>query len=102
MLPPGAGASMRQPSGQHAISQQQSSALAGRIASKKAELDNLKQLRDLSGALSGQMQALEEKIGTLKDGTEGWISCRIVLSVKSVGRVTDVSPFDYSCFFRPC
>ena len=74
MLPPGTGgASVRQPSGHHAISQQQSSALAGRIASKRAELDNLKQLRDLSGALYGQMQILENKIATLKDGTEGWI-----------------------------
>lgn len=71
MLPPGGtgGASIRQPSG---ISQQQSSALAGRVASKKAELDNLKQLRDLSGMLSTRMQMLEDKMGTLKDGTEGW------------------------------
>ncbi|RMJ28224.1 DASH complex subunit DAD2 [Aspergillus sp. HF37] len=70
---------MRQPSGHHAISQQQSSALAGRIASKKAELDNLKQLRDLSGALSSQMQMLEGKIATLKDGTEGWIPYRAAM-----------------------
>jgi DASH complex subunit DAD2 len=88
MLPPGAGgAAMRQPSGQHAISQQQSSALAGRIAAKKAELDNLKQLRDLSGALSSQMQMLEGKIATLKDGTEGWIPALIVLRCfKSEGK----------------
>lgn len=50
---------------------QPSSALSTRIAAKKAELENLRQLRDLSGTLAMQMQALESKIGTLKDGTEG-------------------------------
>lgn len=60
--------SLRQPSSHNA---QQSSALAARIASKKSELDNLKQLRDLSSALAMQMQALENRMGTLKDGTEG-------------------------------
>ncbi|RAQ51377.1 DASH complex subunit DAD2 [Aspergillus flavus] len=65
------GSSFRQPSTHHAAPQQQLSALAARIASKKAELDNLKQLREMSGALAMQMQVLEEKIGTLKDGTEG-------------------------------
>ncbi|KAE8379475.1 DASH complex subunit Dad2-domain-containing protein [Aspergillus bertholletiae] len=64
------GSSFRQPSTHHAAPQPQSSALAARIASKKAELDNLKQLRDISGALAVQMQVLEEKIGTLRDGTE--------------------------------
>ncbi|KAB8213416.1 hypothetical protein BDV33DRAFT_210227 [Aspergillus novoparasiticus] len=73
MLPsvPSTGSSFRQPSTHHAAPQQQLSALAARIASKKAELDNLKQLREMSGALAMQMQVLEEKIGTLKDGTEG-------------------------------
>jgi len=72
MLPPGSsGASLRQPSNHHAISQQQSSALAIRIASKKAELENLRHLRDLSAILATQMQTLESKIGTLNDGTEG-------------------------------
>ncbi|CAG7919972.1 unnamed protein product [Penicillium olsonii] len=67
MLPgaPG-GSSMRQPSSQS----QQSSALSARIAAKKAELENLRQLRDLSGTLAIQMQALESKVSTLKDGTE--------------------------------
>ncbi|KAJ5129209.1 uncharacterized protein N7515_005248 [Penicillium bovifimosum] len=62
------GSSMRQPSGSQAS--QQSSALSARIAAKKAELENLRQLRDLSGTLAMQMQALESKISTLKDGTE--------------------------------
>jgi DASH complex subunit DAD2 len=38
-------------------------------------LENLKQLRDLSAGLAGQMQMLEEKLATLSDGTEG--SCII-------------------------
>lgn len=45
--------------------------LLARINEKKAELENLKQLRDLSGGLAAQMQALEEKLSTLSDGTEG-------------------------------
>lgn len=73
MFAPGtsAAASLRQPSGHHNISQQQSTALASRIAAKQAELDNLKQLRDMSASLAVQMQTLESKLGTLKDGTEG-------------------------------
>ncbi|OXV08781.1 hypothetical protein Egran_03455 [Elaphomyces granulatus] len=63
------GSSLRQTTAYSAGSQQ-SSALAARISLKRAELDNLKQLRDLSGALAAQMQALEEKIGMLKDGAE--------------------------------
>jgi uncharacterized protein YlxW (UPF0749 family) len=59
---------MRQPSGSQS---QQSSALSARIAAKKAELENLRQLRDLSGTLATQMQALENKVSTLKEGTEG-------------------------------
>lgn len=54
-----------------AASQQQSSpALVARIAEKRAELESLLQLRDLSGALAAQMEALEAKLTTLADGTE--------------------------------
>ncbi|KAJ5909166.1 DASH complex subunit DAD2 [Penicillium taxi] len=53
---------------------QPSSALTTRIAAKKAELENLRQLRDLSGTLAIQMEALESKIATLKDGTEA-VAC---------------------------
>lgn len=49
----------------------QSPILLSRISEKKAELENLKQLRDLSAGLAGQMQMLEEKLATLSDGTEG-------------------------------
>ncbi|KAM0715485.1 hypothetical protein Q7P37_008983 [Cladosporium fusiforme] len=48
----------------------QSSALQARINEKKGELESLRQLRDLSAGLAGQMQQLEEKLGTLSDGTE--------------------------------
>lgn len=44
-----------------------------RIEAKKTELEHLRQLRDLSAALAGQMEALEEKLRTLKDGTEGML-----------------------------
>ena len=54
-----------------ASSTSQSSALQQRINEKRAELDNLKQLRDLSGGLAGQMEQLEEKLSTLSSGTEG-------------------------------
>ena len=69
VLPSGPG-SLRQP-GSSSISAQQSSALQARINAKKAELENLHQLRDLSGALAGQMAELQSKLATLRDGTEG-------------------------------
>ncbi|KAI4277395.1 MAG: hypothetical protein L6R38_005459 [Xanthoria sp. 2 TBL-2021] len=48
----------------------QSPMLLARINEKKAELDNLKQLRDLSAGLATQMQTLQEKLSTLSNGTE--------------------------------
>ncbi|KAF7547937.1 hypothetical protein G7Z17_g7392 [Cylindrodendrum hubeiense] len=48
----------------------QSPALLARIEEKKAELESLKELRDLSAAVAGQMEALEKKLSTLSDGTE--------------------------------
>lgn len=53
--------------------------LVARINEKKAELENLKQLRDLSGGLAAQMQALEDKLSTLSDGTEGQQLCPSLL-----------------------
>ncbi|KAE8397572.1 DASH complex subunit Dad2-domain-containing protein [Aspergillus pseudonomiae] len=92
------GSSFRQPSTHHAAPQQ-SSALAARIASKKAELDNLKQLHEMSGALAMQMQVLEEKIGTLKDGTEAvacvlanWVNVLRSISMASTEAVTVQRP----------
>ncbi|KPM43336.1 hypothetical protein AK830_g3214 [Neonectria ditissima] len=48
----------------------QSPALLARIEEKKAELESLRELRDLSAAVAGQMEALEKKLSTLSDGTE--------------------------------
>ncbi|GAB1313327.1 DASH complex subunit dad2 [Madurella fahalii] len=59
---------MRQPS--LSASAGQSPALVARVNEKKAELQNLKELRDLSAAVASQMEALEQKLATLSDGTE--------------------------------
>lgn len=56
-------------------SQQQSPVLLARIAEKKAELANLKDLQALSGGLADQMQMLADKLQTLSDGTEGTFTC---------------------------
>ncbi|GAB0136382.1 hypothetical protein EsDP_00004683 [Epichloe bromicola] len=53
-----------------ASSSSHSPALVSRIEEKKAELQNLKELRDLSAAVANQMEALEQKLTTLSDGTE--------------------------------
>ncbi|KAJ9141957.1 hypothetical protein NKR23_g7512 [Pleurostoma richardsiae] len=62
----------RQPSmtGSAASTVGQSAALVARVNEKKAELENLKELRDLSAAVASQMEALEQKLTTLSDGTE--------------------------------
>lgn len=52
----------------------QSSLLTTRINEKKTELENLKQLQDLSANLAAQMQTLEQKLATLSDGSEGLFS----------------------------
>lgn len=63
---------IRQPSmAPHTASTSQSPALVARVNEKKAELENLKELRDLSAAVASQMEALEQKLATLSDGTEG-------------------------------
>lgn len=46
------------------------SQLQNRINEKKAELESLKQLRDLSAGLAGQMEQLEAKLATLSNGTQ--------------------------------
>ena len=67
------GGHIRQPSTSGGLSAAssvgQSSALQARVNEKKAELENLKELRDLSAAVASQMEALEQKLGTLSDGT---------------------------------
>lgn len=57
----------------------QSPLLLARISEKKAELESLKELRDLSAQMAGQMEMLEEKLGTLANGTEGIESLVTVL-----------------------
>jgi DASH complex subunit DAD2 len=49
--------------------------LQARVNDKRAELENLKELRDLSAAVASQMETLEQKLATLSDGTEG-VDCR--------------------------
>ncbi|KAK6535181.1 hypothetical protein TWF694_001653 [Orbilia ellipsospora] len=44
--------------------------LVNRINEKKIELENLKQLRDLSANLAKQLRELEGKLSTLTNGTE--------------------------------
>ena len=67
---------MRQPS-LSANAGGQSPALVARVNEKKAELENLKELRELSAAVATQMEALEQKLATLSDGTEGvWLWLR--------------------------
>ncbi|KAI1179646.1 dash complex subunit [Nemania sp. FL0916] len=48
----------------------QSAVLLARVNEKKAELENLKELRNLSAAVADQMEALQQKLATLSDGTE--------------------------------
>lgn len=55
----------------------QSPALVARVNEKKAELENLKELRDLSAAVASQMEALEQKLATLSDGTEGMVQAQV-------------------------
>lgn len=75
VFPNSATSSLRQPSlGSSNAQSQQSSVLQVRIASKRQELENLKQLRDLSGALANQIGAMETKLSTLRDGTEA-VAC---------------------------
>ena len=64
---------MRQPSmpGSLNASSAAGQSLQARVNEKRAELENLKQLRDLSAAVASQMEALEKKLATLSDGTEG-------------------------------
>ena len=64
--------SLRHPSiGGSLNSSGQSPVLVARINEKKVELENLKQLRDLSAGLATHMQSLEQKLATLSDGAEG-------------------------------
>ena len=71
--------------GTNSLSQSQSPALVARVQEKKIELENLQQLRDLSAGLAGQMQMLEDKLGTLADGTEGSRCFLLCVSTRRLG-----------------
>ncbi|KAH7366724.1 DASH complex subunit Dad2 [Plectosphaerella cucumerina] len=60
----------RMPGASNSNSGGPSPALIARIEEKKAELQSLKQLRDMSAAVASQMEALEQQLSTLSDGTE--------------------------------
>lgn len=68
---PSMGTSLNSTGNQSASSATQSPVLVARIAEKKAELANLKDLQALSAGLADQMQMLADKLGTLSSGTEG-------------------------------
>ncbi|KAI1907201.1 DASH complex subunit dad2 [Ophidiomyces ophidiicola] len=73
--------SLRQSGALSNVSTQQSSILAARVAAKRSELDDLKQLREVSGALATQMEALNQKLETLRDGAEGASSIEGLLAL---------------------
>ncbi len=77
--------------GGNSASTGQSPILLARINEKKAELENLKQLRDLSAGLAGQMQMLEEKLSTLSDGTEGRRCSGQLLRITADGEILAVA-----------
>lgn len=69
--------------------------LLARLNEKKAELANLQELKALTAQLAGQMQTLEEKLGTLSDGAE---AVALVLSnwhnvLRAIGMASSKSGF---------
>lgn len=62
---------VRGPGGSSSSSAAHSPALVARIEEKKAELENLRELQQLSAAVASQMEALEKELSTLSDGTQG-------------------------------
>ena len=54
----------------NSLSQPGQSALQARINSKRLELQNLQQLRDLSQTLTTHLETLEGKLGSLRDGAQ--------------------------------
>lgn len=74
----------------------QSTALQQRINEKRVELENLKQLRDLSAGLAGQMEQLEEKLATLSGGTEG--ECSLSNVYHRYGQVLILLKLSRLCF----
>jgi DASH complex subunit DAD2 len=78
-------------------------ALQQRITQKRAELENLRQLRDLSGELATHMAELEKKLSTLRDGAESvacvlqnWEGVLSVIHMASSQAATSLAPKDQS------
>ncbi|EGD98770.1 hypothetical protein TESG_06047 [Trichophyton tonsurans CBS 112818] len=67
----------------------QSSSLAALVAAKRAELEDIQQLRDTSNALTKQLEALEAKLGTLQNGAEA-VAC-IMANFDSVLKVINMA-----------
>ncbi|DAA73650.1 TPA_exp: Uncharacterized protein A8136_4084 [Trichophyton benhamiae CBS 112371] len=67
----------------------QSSSLAALVAAKRAELEDIQQLRDTSNALTKQLEALEAKLATLQNGAEA-VSC-IMANFDSVLKVINMA-----------
>lgn len=65
--------------------------LVARITEKRAELENLKQLRDLSAGVAAQMQTLQKKLSMLSNGTEGLFQCFVHMPACANGRSTAVA-----------
>lgn len=91
--------------GQSMGASQQSTFLQQKIADKKAELANLKDLQALSGGLADQMQMLADKLQTLSNGTEGMreqhtsqiyqLTCLLTIYIQLLQRC---SPTGTTCF----
>lgn len=76
--------------------------LLSRIASKRAELENLRQLRDLSAELAAQLAALEDKLSTLRDGAQ---SVALVLAnwdnvLRAIGMAAGMYMYFCDCVLR--
>ncbi|KAM5492892.1 DASH complex subunit dad2 [Microsporum audouinii] len=67
----------------------QSSSLAALVAAKRAELEDIQQLRDASNTLTTQLEALEAKLATLQDGAEA-VAC-IMANFDSVLKVINIA-----------
>ncbi|KAM5437593.1 DASH complex subunit dad2 [Microsporum ferrugineum] len=67
----------------------QSSSLAALVAAKRAELEDIRQLRDASNTLTTQLEALEAKLATLQDGAEA-VAC-IMANFDSVLKVINIA-----------
>lgn len=90
--------------GGHGSTNSQSSVIQSRINEKKLELESLKQLRDLSAGLAGQMQQLEEKLATLSNGTEAVAAVMANWNtvLRAIHMASGMQPLSYFYLFMCC